>query len=138
MCLQYLKDISVLMYGSICLRKQKNMATCVNDILRQKHICVQKLVLSRKISSVQRINNSFNFKARLEILKWEYHGQCKSTPFQNLHPSLKTEGVIDFLNTKNPYFSYSTKGDKLPIANCKNQENAGKSYIFCMISFIYI
>jgi hypothetical protein len=51
---------------------------------------------------------------------------------------MKTEGVIEFFDGENPYFPYCTKGDKLPIENCKNQENAGKSYIFCMISFIYI
>ena len=74
----------------------------------------------------------------LEILKQEYMCQCESPLFQYHQPSLKTEGVIDFLNTENPYFPYCTKGDKLPIENCKNQENARKSYIFCMISFIYI
>ena len=81
------------------------------------HFCVRKLVSSRKIGGVKKINNSLNFRARLEILNGDHHGQCKITPIQNLHPSLKTEGVIDFFDTENPYFPYCIKGYKLPIEN---------------------
>ena len=69
-----------------------------------------------------------------DVLEWEYPDICKSVPFKYLHHSLKTDGVIELLDTGKSYFPYCTKGDKLPIENCKNLNNAGKSYIFCMIS----
>ena len=81
-------------------------------------------VLSRKVGGVQTFYNCFNFEAMTDFFKWDYPGICKSVPFKNLHPCLKTEGVIEFVDTENPYFPYCTNEDMLTIENCKNLNNA--------------
>jgi hypothetical protein len=43
-----------------------------------------------------KINSSFNFQDRLEIFKWDTFTLSMILPFQNLQPSLKIDGVIDF------------------------------------------
>ena len=55
------------------------------------------------VFGVQKINNSFSFQARMEILEWGTPTLPMILPFQNLQPSFKIDRVIDFLNTA--YFS---------------------------------
>ena len=55
------------------------------------------------VFGVQKINNSFSFQARMEILEWGTFTLPMILPFQNLQPSFKIESVIDSLNTA--YFS---------------------------------
>ena len=50
------------------------------------------------VFTVQKFNNYFSFQVWLEIFKWDTLTLPKLLPFQNLQPSLKIEGVIEFLD----------------------------------------